>query len=145
MEKIVRRSESAWREILAHQEQSGLTVQEFCEREGLKAASLYGWRVRLRKKAAGKRASPEISKRACAEKTSEEFINLGAIGSGRGRFEVRLDLGGGVLLQLVVVPPAGASPRWDACPRRAAVGGRAPHRGCPRNGACHQVLVAHGQ
>ena len=55
---------------------------------------------RLRKKAAGKSASPEISNRARAEKTSEEFIDL-AIGSDRGRFEVRLDLGGGVLLQLV--------------------------------------------
>ncbi|MDB6014600.1 MAG: hypothetical protein JWL65_6850, partial [Gammaproteobacteria bacterium] len=46
MDQIVRqrRSESAWGEIVARQEQSGLTVQEFCEREGLKAASLYGWR-----------------------------------------------------------------------------------------------------
>ena len=103
MDQIVRqrRSESAWREIMARQEQSGLTVQEFCEREGLKAASLYGWRVRLRQRAAGKKASQEISKRARAEKASEEFIDLGAIGSGRGRFEVRVDLGGGVLLQLV--------------------------------------------
>jgi hypothetical protein len=44
MNQIVRQrcSESAWREIMARQEQSGLTVQEFCEREGLKAASLYG-------------------------------------------------------------------------------------------------------
>ncbi len=102
MDQIVRqrRSESAWREIATRQEQSGLTVQEFCERESLKAASLYGWRVRLRK-AAGKSVRPEISQRARAEKTSQEFIDLGAIGSGRGRFEVRLDLGGGVLLQLV--------------------------------------------
>jgi len=39
MDQIVRqrRSESAWREIAARQEQSGLTVQVFCEREGLKA------------------------------------------------------------------------------------------------------------
>ncbi|GAC1659856.1 MAG: hypothetical protein NVS9B15_23350 [Acidobacteriaceae bacterium] len=103
MDQIVRqrRSESAWREIVARQEQSGLTIQEFCEREGLKAASLYGWRVRLRPQVAGNSASAQISKRAGAEKTSEEFIELGAIGLGRGRFEVRLDLGGGVLLQLV--------------------------------------------
>ena len=32
---------------------------------------------------------------------SEEFIDLGAIGASGGCFEVRLDLGGGVLLQLV--------------------------------------------
>jgi hypothetical protein len=50
MEKISRqrRSESAWREIVECQGRSGLTVPEFCEREGIKAASLYGWRARLR-------------------------------------------------------------------------------------------------
>ncbi len=42
-----RRSESAWREIVKRQAQSGLTVQSFCEREGINAASLYGWRSRL--------------------------------------------------------------------------------------------------
>ena len=96
-----RRSESAWREIVARQEHSGLTVTEFCEREGLKAASLYGWRGRLRQGAVGEKISPTISRRARAEKSSEEFIDLGAIGASRGRFEVRLDLGGRVLLQLV--------------------------------------------
>lgn len=37
MEKIgrQRRSESAWRELVERHEQSGLTVAEFCEREGL--------------------------------------------------------------------------------------------------------------
>jgi putative transposase len=103
MDQIVRRrrSESVWREIVARQEQSGLTVQEFCEREGLKSASLYGWRVRLRQEPAGKTASARMSRRRRAEKASGEFIDLGAIDSSRGRFEVRLDLGGGVLLHLV--------------------------------------------
>jgi len=56
MDQIVRqrRSESAWREIVARQEQSGLTVQDFCEREDLKAANLYSWRVRLRREPVGK-------------------------------------------------------------------------------------------
>jgi hypothetical protein len=103
MEKISRRrqSESAWREIVARQDQSGLTVREFCEREGLKAVSLYGWRVRLRQQPTDKISSPRISGRARAQKASGEFIDLGAIDSSRGRFEVRLDLGGGVLLHLV--------------------------------------------
>jgi len=103
MDQIVRqrRGESAWREIVARQEQSGQTVQEFCEREGLKAASLYGWRVRLRQEPSGKKASPQVSRRARAEKSSAEFIDLGAINASRGRIEVRLDLGGGVLLHLV--------------------------------------------
>ena len=103
MDQIVRqrRDENAWREIVARQEQSGQTVQEFCEREGLKAASLYGWRVRLRQAPSAKKASPQVSRRARAGKTSGEFIDLGAIDASRGRFEVRLDLGGGVLLHLV--------------------------------------------
>ena len=48
MEKIgrERRSEGAWREIVGRQAESGLTVQAFCEREGIKSASLYGWRSR---------------------------------------------------------------------------------------------------
>jgi hypothetical protein len=96
-----RRGESAWREIVARQEHSGLTVTEFSEREGLKAASLYGWRGRLRQAAAGEKVSPTVSSRRRAEKSSEEFIDLGEIGASGGRFEVRLDLGGGVLLQLV--------------------------------------------
>jgi transposase-like protein len=104
MDQIIRerRSESAWREIVARQEQSGLTVTQFCEREGLKAASLYGWRVRLRQEAPGAKTTPTKSSRAAqAMKAPEEFIDLGAIGTGRGRFEVRLDLGVGVLRQLV--------------------------------------------
>ena len=40
MEKIgrQRRSESTWREIVSRQAESGLSVQEFCEREGIKSA-----------------------------------------------------------------------------------------------------------
>jgi transposase-like protein len=96
-----RRNGSTWREIVARQEQSGLTVTEFCEKEGLKAASLYGWRVRLRQEPTGTKSSPSISSRPGAQKTAEEFIDLGSIGASRGCFEVRLDLGGGVQLQLV--------------------------------------------
>ena len=94
MDQIVRRrrGESAWREIVARQEESGLTVPEFCEREDLKAASLYGWRVRLRREPAGKIASPRVVRKSPVQKASQEFIDLGAIDSSRGRFEVRLHL-----------------------------------------------------
>ncbi len=51
MEKIgrERRSESTWREIVARQAQSWLSVQAFCEKEIIKAASFYVWRSRLRR------------------------------------------------------------------------------------------------
>ena len=103
MEKVGRqkRSESAWREIVARQAQSGLAVREFCEREGIKAASLYGWRVRLREDTHEQGVRPNPAKTERAEKPSGEFIDLGALGAGRSRFEVRLELGGGVLLHLV--------------------------------------------
>ena len=103
MEKVSRqkRSESSWREIVARQAQSGLAVQAFCEREGIKAASLYGWRSRLREGAQDRGDPRRPTKTARAEKSSAEFIDLGALSSAGSRFEVRLDFGGGVLLHLV--------------------------------------------
>ena len=104
MEKVgrQRRSESAWRELVYRQEQSGLTVAQFCEREGIKSASLYGWRSRLRespKDTAEPEVAPKKAKRR--EAASSGFIDLGALGSTRSRFEIRLELGHGVLLHLV--------------------------------------------
>ena len=104
MEKISRpkRSESACREIVERQRQSGLTVAAFCEREGIKSASLYGWRSRLGR---GPKATPRVrslpKKAKDSESSSSGFIDLGSLGSSRSRFEVRLELGGGVLLHLV--------------------------------------------
>jgi putative transposase len=96
-----RRSESVWREIVGRQADSGLTVQAFCEREGIMSASLYGWRSRLR----GNLQNTSVPRRALRTQRSEkpvgDFIDLGALSSGRSRFEVRLNLGGGVLLHLV--------------------------------------------
>jgi len=103
MEKIgrQRRSESGWRELVDRQEQSGLTVAQFCEREGIKSASLYGWRSRLRgpKDATVTEVAPKKAKHR--EAPSSGFIDLGALGSSRSRFEIRLELGQGVLLHLV--------------------------------------------
>jgi putative transposase len=103
MEKIgrERRSESAWREIVSRQAESGLSVQAFCKREGIKAASLYGWRSRLQQEAQGRNSTESAPRKPRQEKVAGEFIDLGALSSASSRFEVRLDLGGGVLLHLV--------------------------------------------
>jgi putative transposase len=104
MEKISRqrRSESAWREIVERHEQSGLTVPEFCDRDGIKAASLYGCRSRLREGSQSPPVSRPVAKKAKpSEGPSSGFIDLGPLGSNGSRFEVRLELGGGVLLHLV--------------------------------------------
>jgi transposase-like protein len=96
-----RRGESAWREIVARQMQSGQSVQSFCESEGINVASLYGWRSRLREDAPSARVSGSTSRTNKGEKSPAEFIELGALSKPGPRFEVRLDLGGGVLLHLV--------------------------------------------
>jgi len=37
-----------WRDRLAEQERSGLTVKQFCQEQGLAECSFYAWRKRLR-------------------------------------------------------------------------------------------------
>ena len=39
-----------WRERIAEQERSGMSVHQFCEEQGLTEPSFYFWRKRLRKK-----------------------------------------------------------------------------------------------
>ena len=39
-----------WRERIAEQERSGLSVKQFCKDRGLTECSFYAWRKRLRKK-----------------------------------------------------------------------------------------------
>ena len=98
MRKIIqRRSEQVWGELVARQISSGLSVQAFCQREG-NAWSLYGWRSRLRGKSGA--TVPVVSPSAGAQRGAE-FIDLGALGASGSRCEIRLDPGGGVVLQLV--------------------------------------------
>jgi transposase-like protein len=54
MAKITKEKRAAargdyWRERIAEQERSGMTVQGFCEDRGLTEQSFYVWRKRLRK------------------------------------------------------------------------------------------------
>jgi len=103
MEKTsTRRDASTWREIVDRQVQSGSTAAEFCEREGLSLASFYGWRSKLRQKSDAVPGSvPVTTKPMPAETNPGRFIDLGALGMSGPRSEVRLELGGGVALQLV--------------------------------------------
>jgi putative transposase len=104
MEKIrrARRNESAWRDLVDRQRDSGLTAAVFCEQEGITPASLYAWRSRLSR---GSQIDSTVvhasSKGSVKVDSPAEFIDLGSEGSSRSRFEVRLDLGRGVLLHLV--------------------------------------------
>ena len=103
MEKTrTRRDASTWREIVDRQVQSGSSAAQFCEREGLSLASFYGWRSKLcRRSDAGAEPVAVTEKLRPAESHSSRFIDLGALGMGGSRVEVRLELGRGVALQLV--------------------------------------------
>ncbi len=55
------RREALWREVLVRQQQSGLSVRAFCQRQGLSQASFYAWRRTLKQREAERRtARPAI-------------------------------------------------------------------------------------
>lgn len=85
-----RRSAEQWRELLAAFGDSGLGVEAFCRREAISVASFYRWR-RL------------LGEGAPAQGTAE-FVDLGALSASASpgaRLEVKLDLGGGLIVHLV--------------------------------------------
>jgi len=92
-----RRGATAWRGVLTRYEESGLTAAAFCEREGICSQSLYHWRTRLGRVP----DQPVTEKVAGVANTGDGFIDLGAMRAGSSHLELRLDLGGGVLLHLV--------------------------------------------
>lgn len=99
MQKSRRRlSAEAWSGMLERFEGSGLSVESFCEQEGISLPSLKRWRLKFQQD-----AGAEPQKRAgvaAAEPEAAEFVELGALRAGGSRLEVRLDFGGGVVLQL---------------------------------------------
>ena len=99
MEKTIRRRRSAqaWRGVIARYAASGLTALAFCEREGIGRKSFYRWRTRL---GIAQGRSPALPGSNVAD-SDAGFIDLGALRTGSSRLELRLDLGGGVLLHLV--------------------------------------------
>ena len=98
MEKVKQRRFRAggWRKILERFEDSGLTAQAFCANERITTRSLRRWQLRLGTDSA--EALPVKAARLASKPAG--FIDLGDLRSGGSRFEVRLELGGGVILSL---------------------------------------------
>jgi transposase-like protein len=96
---VRRRGAESKRELVARQVRSGLTVREFCHREGLNTWTFYGWRSQLR--ATTTVDEEPATRSAAAEEPASGFIDLGALRASSSRCEIRLDLGGGVVLQVV--------------------------------------------
>ncbi len=93
--KRVRRSAAAWRELFSRQVSSGVSVPEFCRREGLNANVFRRWRLSL--KGSGRSHPVEARPEPAA---AIPFIDLGDLRSGGSRLEVRLELGAGVILSI---------------------------------------------
>lgn len=97
-----RLSEQAWREVLRRFEAEGISVGEFCRREGLSDSSLHRWRARLASTPSSEATGG--SKRA-QEKAPTSFVELGSLDATSAtevpRLDLRLDLGGGLTMHLV--------------------------------------------
>ena len=95
-QKRVRRSTTAWRELISRQASSGLSVVEFCRDERINASLFRRWRLAL-SDAGG---THPVARAKRAGEAGAPFIDLGDLRSGGSRFEVRLELGAGVVLSI---------------------------------------------
>jgi transposase-like protein len=91
--KRIKRSEATWREIFARHVSSGLSVLDFCRAEGINPGVFRRWRSMLKEG-----IQVEQSKARTKAKVVAPFIDIGAMGAASSRMEVRLELGGGVVL-----------------------------------------------
>jgi hypothetical protein len=96
-EKRIRRGEAGWRQHFCRQSSSGLSVTEFCKREGINAALFRRWRLVLKDCDDDRRV---ISQTERVAEGPAPFIDLGDLRSAGPRFEVRLELGAGVILSI---------------------------------------------
>jgi len=116
--KYQRRSAEGWRALLAQQAVSGLTIGAFCRKVSVSTASFYRWRELLQKNGDSGMAAavtdrvPAVTALAgTAPHPTPDFVDLGALedlaapvprdDAALPRVELRLELGGGVVLHLV--------------------------------------------
>lgn len=104
-------TERMWRERLRRFRQSGVTVAEFCEDEGLSTASFYVWQRRLR----GDGAAPRVPDRIGQAVPKQALFVPVAVRPMVG--EVRIDVADGVVIRL----PLDADERLLCACLRAAV------------------------
>ena len=94
--KRIRRTAGTWRKLFSRQSNSGLSVVAFCRREGINPGLFHRWRLMLKDSGKGHR----VAVRPEAARVSAPFIDLGDFRPGGARFEVRLELGAGVILHI---------------------------------------------
>jgi len=98
MQRVRRRlSAAGWRGVLGDFAHSGLSVEGYCEGEGLCRSSFYRWRRLL-----GGAQAPVSPLKERAANAGTDFIDLGPVAVSRPStgLELRVELGGGVVLHL---------------------------------------------
>ena len=89
-----RRSRQEWQTVFARFAESGLGIEPFCVQEGLSESTFRRWRSVL-----GDEAPPAVRPAAQRSLEPASFVDAGTLKlGGTGRFELRLDLGDGVIL-----------------------------------------------
>jgi hypothetical protein len=98
MQKIKQRRYRAGRgaKILGRFEESGLTAPAFCARERISMQSLRRWRSRL----GGESDHALVAKAEALTRQDGRVHRFGRSSFGDSRFEVRLELGAGVILSI---------------------------------------------
>lgn len=81
-------AEAVWRERLARFGRGGMTVAEFCRREGVSDPSFYQWRKRLQQ---GGRQGKRTGRQECAKAGGEEghrFLPMHVVGLSVAEIEL---------------------------------------------------------
>lgn len=94
----------AWRELFKRFDSAELTVEAFCQREGLSRSSFNRWRSRLPMRP--RAAAATVTGASDVRQSAAPFVDLGLLGAAGSAasvagVELRLDLGGGLSLTLV--------------------------------------------
>ena len=94
------RSESQWQELIERQATSGLTAQQFCERESLSYKSFLRWRSRLRRPAPSE-AAEFVELTATPEPTAASAPKSSR---GAGACVMELCVGSSVTVRIYTAP-----------------------------------------
>jgi len=99
-----RHGEQAWRTLIERQRASGMSIQTFCEREGVSRSSFGRWRSLLAKRATGAQRLEEctVGEHAAVAAPRSGFVDAGMLRMGgvSEPVEVRLELGGGIVVTI---------------------------------------------
>lgn len=93
--KRTRRSAATWGELMDRQRASGLSVTDYCQREGLSRSVFTRWRARLSARATRAVKRVAVGK---ARPAPASFVEVGELIGAP--CTLRLELGGGVVLTI---------------------------------------------